>query len=452
MKFAGRYRNPIARPITGWLPAFLLAAFSLVPASAPAQTQSPKFVSFAEFKASLSSARSETFIRRADAKVGSATEFAKMRAYLVRMYGGATSAHGFLLDNQTFDCIPLMQQPSVRLLGLHEIASPPPDDAAADDAKPDINPGTDAVGNVQQCAEGTIPMRRITLEELSRYPTLAQFFRKYPAEVPQMVPGSQGNATSTSSHRWAHAYDNFVLSFGGEAVHNVWTPTIHTGASEVFSLSQQWYSGRLVGGNAPLQTAEIGWQNYPGKWGGQKAVVFIYWTRDDYKNTGCYNLDCPGFVQTSSTQTLGAALKPVSVQGGVQQEEFFGYNFYQGNWWALVGPNKKQSHYIGYYPKSIYQGGQMAYYADTIDIGGETVGTTKWPGMGSGQWAYKGFKHAAYERNILYRDSNYQLQAPQLTTSVSGANASNCYAITTPKYASNWLTYFYFGGPGGTTC
>jgi hypothetical protein len=37
---------------------------------------------------------------------------------------------------------------------------------------------TDKFGNKVACAEGTIPMRRITLEELTRFTTLQQFFRR----------------------------------------------------------------------------------------------------------------------------------------------------------------------------------------------------------------------------------------------------------------------------------
>jgi hypothetical protein len=40
--------------------------------------------------------------------------------------------------------------------------------------------------------------------------------------------------------------------------------------------------------------------------------------KDSYKSTGCYDLTCPGFVQTSNVISLGAAIVPVSTDSGPQ--------------------------------------------------------------------------------------------------------------------------------------
>jgi Neprosin len=416
-------------------------------AHAQVQPQRPEFVPFTGFLASLKSARAAAFVGRLDAKVHDAAEFGKMRSYLLTLYRGASAERSFLLDNQTFDCIPIMQQPSVRKFGLSTIASPPPNspgDAMGEDMPAEPVKAADEFGNVQECAAGTIPMRRITLEELSGHKTLAEFFQKF------LSTEADGHTSVVPTHRWAHAYD-YEPNLGGEAVHNVWRPAVKGPDSEVFSLSQQWYSGSL--GSGPNQTAEIGWQNYPAKWRTQDPVVFIYWTADNYNKTGCYNLDCPGFVQVDSKLPLGAALTPVSVARGKQSEAYFGYRLHQGNWWAAVGASKSTSRWIGYYPTKIYKYGQMSQYATEFDIGGETVGGTEWPAMGSGQWAYRGLGYAAYDRAILYRNENGGLHAPYLSTTVQGANAHKCYSITFPEKArTDWLTYFYFGGPGGTDC
>jgi hypothetical protein len=39
---------------------------------------------------------------------------------------------------------------------------------------------------------------------------------------------------------------------------------------------------------------------------------------DGYKNTGCYNLECPGFVQISKNVVLGGPLSPTSTYNGQQ--------------------------------------------------------------------------------------------------------------------------------------
>jgi len=447
-----RHRN-CSRFLSVRLPLVLAAMLPALPATTVAEdtASGTPFVSFSDLMRSVNSARAENYMGQHSAKVRDAAEFAAMRSYLLTLYQGVGVSHSFALDDQVFDCVPIMQQPSVRQLGLSRIASPPPfspSGAATASAAPEKRPTIDRYGNFQECADGTIPMRRITLDELSRFETLREFFKKAPGSDSQSQEGQP--PTTSVTHRWAHAYE-FVDNYGGQALHNAWIPKVNTSATEVFSLSQQWYTG---GSGSAVQTAEIGWQNYPQKWGGQKATMFVYWTADDYNTTGCYNLECAGFVQYSSKHPLGTALTPVSKSGGAQYEEYFGYYLYKGEWWAAVGGSAKTSYWVGYLPVSIYKGGQMSNYATEFDIGGETAGETHWAPMGSGQWAKTGWQIAAYDRAIQYRDSSNNVYTPTLTPTTQGSNAYKCFSITNPAYSAGngWLTYFYFGGPGGTKC
>ena len=41
---------------------------------------------------------------------------------------------------------------------------------------------------------------------------------------------------------------------------------------------------------------------------------------DGYQNTGCYNLQCPGFVQIDGVLALGGSIEPVSIYNGEQRE------------------------------------------------------------------------------------------------------------------------------------
>eukprot|EP00850_Spirogloea_muscicola_P026526 SM008035S22601 [mRNA] locus=s8035:275:540:+ [translate_table: standard] len=42
--------------------------------------------------------------------------------------------------------------------------------------------------------------------------------------------------------------------------------------------------------------------------------------RDAYKTTGCYNLDCSGFIQTNNAVFIGGKISPVSSYAGAQYE------------------------------------------------------------------------------------------------------------------------------------
>jgi Neprosin len=213
----------------------------------------------------------------------------------------------------------------------------------------------------------------------------------------------------------------------------------------VFSLSQHWYTAGSGGG---LQTAEVGWQVYPQLYGSTQPVLFIYWTADDYQSTGCYNLSCTAFVQTSNTWALGGALAPVSTAGGQQYELQMGYYLFEGNWWLYVNGGAA-ANAVGYYPTSIYRSGAMAAKAAEIDYGGEVVGTTSWPPMGGGAFANQGWQHAAYQRDIRY----FPAAGGNVSATLAAVAASpNCFTAAVSMQAAPWNETLYFGGPGGTNC
>jgi len=42
--------------------------------------------------------------------------------------------------------------------------------------------------------------------------------------------------------------------------------------------------------------------------------------KDSYKSTGCFDLTCSGFVQTSNTVALGGGINPLSTDSGTQYD------------------------------------------------------------------------------------------------------------------------------------
>ena len=225
---------------------------------------------------------------------------------------------------------------------------------------------------------------------------------------------------------------------------NLWDPPI--GANQVFSLSQHWYVGGS-GGN--LQTVECGWQVYPGMYGDARAHLFTYYTADDYNSTGCYNLTCGAFVQTSSSFAPGMALGSVSVVGGPQYVMELAVWHTGGRWWIYYN-GTSGSNAIGYYPDTLFKGGALTHNATEIDFGGETVGTTSFPPMGSGHFAAEGWQRAAYQRAIgYYPPAGGAMVNGNLTPS---AASPGCYTAQVALYAAPWSEALWYGGPGGTTC
>jgi Neprosin len=426
-------------------------------------------VPFRQFVDSLSDIRPEQHVGVALSRARDVDAVEQMRNYLVSYYGTAEAPHSYVDDNgSVFDFIPIEQQPALRSTGAGpatppDLPQPPPAAAAAPTEQRtsrhviQLHPYfRDRYGNQMSAPAGTIPVRRLTVENLTRFETLQHFFQKSPygsAPPPHpsspsapMGPGGSappgGPGSVPATHRWAHAYQA-VDNLGGHSFLNVWDPPI--GANQVFSLSQHWYVGGS-GGN--LQTAEVGWQVYPQLYGNTNPVFFIYWTADNYSTTGCYNLSCKAFVQTNSAWAIGGAISPSSVPGGQQQEIEVSYYLTGGNWWLYVGGGAA-SNAIGYYPASQYRGGAMATKASECDYGGEVVGTTSWPPMGSGVFANQGWQHAAYQRDIRYFPAAGGNVSAQLTATTT---SPRCYTAQVNMYNPSWNETLWYGGPGGNNC
>jgi Neprosin len=386
-------------------PAAVLIALSI--GLAQAQPTTAGFVPFNNFIQSVKGANSTDFVARPGFKVGDSAAFEEMRQHILSMYRGVNVSHSYVLDSQTFDCIPINQQPSLRALGQGQVASAPPSNVGSFSSanlsqRPlsqlPLGQTKDKFGNTLGCEDHTIPMSRITLEQLSRFKTLKNFFEKGPngaGHAPE--PGTMVIPPQIFAHKYAFTYQN-VDNLGPSTNINLWSPYVDTSQNEVFSLAQLWTVGLS---SAPVQTAEAGWQNFPAMYGSENSALFIYWTADGYNNTGCYNLTCPGFVQVDNTYHLGVGFTNYSSFGGSQYEIRLQYDLYQGNWWLRVGDT-----WIGYYPGSIYQGGQLSQNSNLLEFGSESVGTTVWPGEGSGLWADDGYSYAAYQSQLYYVDTS----------------------------------------------
>lgn len=397
-----------------------------------------------EFLEAAASARYEDYADRPGFRVESPQEFEAMKQHIMQLYEGVRAEHSFVDDNgQVFDCLPAADQPALRGTGETPAAPPVRPERPFQEngsretrlVKPQLRQDrVDELGNTMACPPGTVAMRRVTLAELTANRNLGESFGKY--------PGGGGEHPSCGSeraapHQWAHAY-HYTHNLGGRTVLNLWNPQV---GDQGFSLSQHWF----VGGN---QTLESGWQVYPMKYKKSLPVLFIYYTPDGYKS-GCYNLDKKAFVLLpGASWTPGMALEPTSVYGRVQCEIEIEWLKCSDKWWMWVNGAA-----VGYYPTSVYNGGQLTQHATKVDFGGEVVRNSNetWPDMGSGRFPQEGYTKAAYQRQICYvNQENVWENAP-----VKGNAGSPCYKITIkdpPAGAPDWGEYFFFGGPGGSNC
>jgi len=396
---------------------------------------------FNEFRDSLSSVSYKELERRSDVRTEGVETFEAMRQYLMERYDGVDVQHSFLEGGgQIVDCVPIAQQPSLKdsdeeIMDPPSVAleptetdpvSPDPTEEHRQPPEPQLHPDyRDRLGNQMWCPPGTIPMVRITLEQLLPFKDMNQFLL----------------AHAGGSKRWAAASEH-VNSLGGSSYVNVWRPQVF-GVQN--SASQQWYA------TAPepfvtYQSVECGWRvGTPSPPFDGNPRLFVYYTPDNHVS-GCYNLLCPGsgFRQRGSTAVLGGTLT-VSQSGGNQYDYVMGFFLTGGAWWFNFNGD-----WIGYYPTSLFGSGRLASSAGSVGFGGETSGIGAFPAMGSGVFPLAGFGRAAYQRNVFVTPVGGAARAANLTP---GQQFPQCYNIIVVNNSpTTWGTHLYFGGPGGVGC
>jgi hypothetical protein len=444
---------------------FFALMFALVALNGRLNAQFPvkEFVPFNSFVEETKAANTSDYTARSTSKVRDAAAFEEMRQHILNLYQGVQVSHSFVVESQTYDCMAIEEQPSVRLLGLKGIAAPPPasagptervgvpDNSRAQSGQTAVSSilpaqGADRFGNTIGCQANTVPIGRTTLDQMTQFPTLKAFLSKSPDGKGQPpVPLKDDGAIPLSPVQHDHDYTyQWIYNRGGNSNVSINNPYVYTPWGEVFSLSQVWYIG-FNGGST--QTVEAGWQVYPGRLGDEKPHLFAYWTADGYSRTGCYDYGCGAFVQYSSSIFLGAAFSSVSVPGGAQYEVPIEWEWWSGNWWLQVNGT-----WVGYYPGSLFGGGDMATHSALIEFGGEIVGGNGtsynyYPPMGSGYWGTSGWTWAAYQRRLWYFDSSYNTH----WTSLGSGNECPARTSMSGPYwgGSDWAIYFFFGGPGG---
>ncbi|CAO2149281.1 unnamed protein product [Urochloa humidicola] len=343
-------------------------------------------------------------------------------------------------DGDIIDCVPISRQPAFDhpLLKNHIIQM-----------RPSVYPCGlyDESNNatIQQtwhqngeCPEGTIPIRRTREEDVMRASSVRMYGKKTPGGISKLVSMDDPLNDVTTGHEYGVAYatgDNQY--FGTKMTVNVWQPTPQRGD---FSLAQLWITAGSYA-NKDLNTIEVGWQVYPAMYGTGSTRLFIYWTRDAYNRTGCYNLVCSGFVQTNKRFAIGGSLSPVSTYGGTQYalDILVWKDPNTHNWWLQVGGTN-----LGYWPSSIFT--RLATSASLVEWGGEVYSPSMKTPMGSGHFPEEGFGKACYIRTIQVVDSSNHLKSPKGVGLIAGN--PNFYNVKSGVSSSNWGTYIYFGGPG----
>ncbi|XP_026440597.1 uncharacterized protein LOC113339565 [Papaver somniferum] len=229
---------------------------------------------------------------------------------------------------------------------------------------------------------------------------------------------------------------------GAQAKINIWKPVTEPGEYSASIVS-------VAAGDDGGESINVGWQVNSALYGDNEARFFVFWTADNSKSTGCYDLKCTGFVQTSSVIYPGITFNPIagSVFQGTQYDATFSIFQDQstGNWWVQY-----QGSEVGYYPPSLFK--QLSIKGTAVHIGG-LIFNTRNQGrhtatqMGSGHLPSEGkFGVSSYFSQVKVIDGNNIARDPK--TVVVYQTNPNCYGLSVDHHQHLQGYGFFYGGPG----
>ncbi|KAK9070941.1 hypothetical protein SSX86_009509 [Deinandra increscens subsp. villosa] len=264
------------------------------------------------------------------------------------------------------------------------------------------------------CPNGTIPFRRSSHN--------SDQANVHPRKV-IVTPGHSFSVALTEGYSYSGAKGNI----------KVWNPYVESigdySSSQVMLRNGPWRS---------FETVHAGWAVNPIVYNDAKTRLFV----DGMKNTGCFDLTCPGFVQTSSEILLGGDIgylygSEISIQISKDPST--------NNWWFRY--NDKE---VGYWPGEIFQ--LLKYQATLVQWGGEVyspkVGThphTK-TAMGNGQFSDFIFRNSGMISGMLIEANSHPPMHPE--TLYVSSDEWDCYdAYILDRHVPEPV--FFYGGPGG---
>ncbi|WP_213806915.1 neprosin family prolyl endopeptidase [Granulicella sp. dw_53] len=461
----------------------LALVISIPGRQASAQSEDTKFLLYSDFLTNIRTAKASDFVAQTGAKttqvslesktvstsaskVKSEAAFEEMRKAILERYSGIeTVNHTFMVGNQLYDCIPVNQQPTLRKYHITKVASVPPSLGPAAKQNQELvgadagtllapsAPEFDQYGNPTHCNVNMIPLLRPSLEMMTAFPTLKDFYTKHPSARQIALSKQQPtNAVLTNASfqppvsasgndgltKGAYMYQT-VDNLGGSTLIAVENPEVNTADGQIMSTSQVWFE---AGMGDTLQTVEAGWAVDPRRLGDAKSHFFIYATSDN-NQTGCFNNLCNNFIQVNAFALLGQELNP-SANPDIAAVLPLTYMQVNGDWWLLSGPEP-----LGYFPKESFNGGPLTRHAQQITLGTEGTGSTSWPQEGNACLPTDSDCSASFQANLQYIDPSGNMVPDKLSPI---ATASACYDTDGPSTDEQIKGYFYVGGPGGPNC
>ncbi|XP_061374669.1 protein neprosin-like [Gastrolobium bilobum] len=278
-----------------------------------------------------------------------------------------------------------------------------------------------------QCPTGTVPVRRTTKDDLIRAKSLLNNHI-----LTQHSPGTHVAKVSLKTIPGMPYY-------GVSGNNSIYNPRVKKHQS---SASHIWVQNGRPGATDKIITR---WHVSPQLYGDDGTYLYSFW-RSDSKKTGCYNVQCRGFVQTNPQIYLGSRVTDSSIYNGLMIETAFSLqqDARTKNWWLIM-----ENANVGYFPADLFFN---LTTADQVGWGGRTTTAagTPSPPMGSGYFPDENYIHACYFIGVKYQNASRQDYEPENYLTETFTDKPDCFGVEYYGYEDTELGYaLQFGGPGG---
>ena len=187
----------------------------------------------------------------------------------------------------------------------------------------------------------------------------------------------------------------------------------------------------IVGSGESLDYIGVGWRK---PFGSKAPQVHLFATVPDQ------------WIQVSDSVFPGQNIARWSTVDGPQYTMDVGIQLFEGNWWV-----KAMGEWMGYLPASVFKynglrfGSDNLHWAGVVSDAGSDCKMTH-TDMGSGRFPAKGWKQAAFMKNLLTLvGSEWEHFSPTEIMKTDSA----CYSIEFDfDFSTTWGSHFYFGGSG----
>ncbi|KAI3917375.1 hypothetical protein MKW98_027294 [Papaver atlanticum] len=265
----------------------------------------------------------------------------------------------------------------------------------------------------ERCPSGTVPIRRITREDLVN----VKFFAKKVEPIMQ---------TSVSA-------EEVILGkkyFGGSASMSIHNLTVDP---DQFSTSQIWIVNST---RDEMNGIQFGIMKNPSVVGGNFPRLFGFWiVTNGHQVAGCYNMACQEYGQRS----YDVHIRVYRAQGN-------------GHWWLRMGATAEMSEDVGYWPNEIFT--LLRSSASVVRYGGivGSMSQASTPPMGNGFLPQlQDSDTTAYMKLMKYvNEAGASVDLDSYSVRTMNGTVPQCYNIMfAGQIGGDWRNTIVYGGPGG---